>query len=59
MSFKVLNNLAKPNDLVSIFLIFGIYFCITDMDIFLFTINLYSITIHKTKKEVKISHIFY
>lgn len=56
MFFKTFNNLTRLNGLVLTFLVFGTYFCITDIDTSSPTINQCSIAIYKTIEEVKRSH---
>lgn len=57
MSFKALNDLVRPNGLVPILLIFGVYFCITNINVSLSIITQCSITMQKAIKEVRKSYV--
>lgn len=58
MFFKPIINLIRSNNLVLIFLVFGIYLYITNINIFLSNINQRNIAINKNIDKVKRFHAF-
>lgn len=58
MFFKEFNDLAGPNGLILIVLVFGAYLYMIDMNTPPLIINQKRIAIYKTMKKVKKSYIF-
>lgn len=59
IDFKVFNNLIRLNDLVPTFLIFGTYFYMININIFLSNMTQYNIVMQKVMEKVKKFYAIY